>query len=119
MTCFEFLGLTVGLIQSDMEEGERKLQYAKDIVYVTNAELGFDYLRDNLSYSSSGIVLPDNWRERFCLVDEADSIFIDEARTPLIISKSVDADGAKVRNREWERLKRECESEFVDSFNIF
>jgi preprotein translocase subunit SecA len=64
-------------------------------VYVTNAELGFDYLRDHLSYTTSGCVMPSGWRNRFCLVDEADSIFIDEARTPLIISKSVETDGQK------------------------
>jgi len=92
---FEFLGLSVGLIQTDMKEEERKIQYQKDVVYVTNSELGFDYLRDHLSYTAEGCVMPDAWRKRFCLVDEADSIFIDEARTPLIISKSVETDGQK------------------------
>ena len=79
----KFLGLTVGLIQEGMDTAERKLNYACDVVYLTNNELGFDYLRDNLAIQESEIVQREL---SFCLVDEVDSILIDEARTPLIIS---------------------------------
>ncbi|MDD6152878.1 MAG: preprotein translocase subunit SecA [Elusimicrobia bacterium] len=79
----EFLGLTVGYISHDMTNAERREMYAKDITYVTNNELGFDYLRDNMVISREDRVLrPLN----YCIVDEVDSILIDEARTPLIIS---------------------------------
>lgn len=79
----EFLGLTVGYINHDMGNEERREMYAKDITYVTNNELGFDYLRDNMVISRTDRVLrPLN----YCIVDEVDSILIDEARTPLIIS---------------------------------
>ena len=79
----EFLGLTVGYINHDMGNNERREMYAKDITYVTNNELGFDYLRDNMVISREERVLrPLN----YCIVDEVDSILIDEARTPLIIS---------------------------------
>lgn len=79
----EFLGLTVGYINHDMPNAERREMYAKDITYVTNNELGFDYLRDNMVISREDRVLrPLN----YCIVDEVDSILIDEARTPLIIS---------------------------------
>ena len=79
----EFLGLTVGYINHDMDNAERREMYAKDITYVTNNELGFDYLRDNMVINRADRVLrPLN----YCIVDEVDSILIDEARTPLIIS---------------------------------
>ena len=79
----EFLGLTVGYINHDMPNHERREMYAKDISYVTNNELGFDYLRDNMVITKEERVLrPLN----YCIVDEVDSILIDEARTPLIIS---------------------------------
>ena len=79
----EFLGLSVGFIGHDMENNERREMYQKDITYVTNNELGFDYLRDNMVISRADRVLrPLN----YCIVDEVDSILIDEARTPLIIS---------------------------------
>jgi preprotein translocase subunit SecA len=78
-----FLGLTVGLIQENMDPIERKKNYNYDIVYVTNNELGFDYLRDNMVYSSEEIVQRAFF---YCVIDEVDSILIDEARTPLIIS---------------------------------
>jgi len=92
-----FLGLKVGLIQSDMDEDQRKKEYASDVVYVTNSELGFDYLRDHLALSPAQTVLPGGAGEfdGFCVVDEADSVLIDEARTPLIISKQVDAPANK------------------------
>jgi len=79
----EFLGLTVGYINHDMPNAERREMYQKDITYVTNNELGFDYLRDNMVIVRQDRVLrPLN----YCIVDEVDSILIDEARTPLIIS---------------------------------
>jgi len=92
-----YLGLTVGLIQANMSEKERQDAYNCDIVYVTNSELGFDYLRDHLAISPEGTVLPGGAGEfnGFCIVDEADSVLIDEARTPLIISKQVPAPANK------------------------
>eukprot|EP01035_Chromulina_nebulosa_P019644 gene19644-25556_t len=82
---FRFLNLSVGIIQSYYKEDLRKQAYSCDITYLSNQELGFDYLRDNLVISTDNIVQirPFN----FCIVDEADSILIDEARTPLIISR--------------------------------
>jgi preprotein translocase subunit SecA len=82
-----FLGLTVGLIQQDMSPAERQRNYACDITYATNSELGFDYLRDNMATSVEEVVQrPFN----FCIIDEVDSVLIDEARTPLIISGQVE-----------------------------
>ncbi|MFP4102350.1 preprotein translocase subunit SecA [Coleofasciculus sp.] len=82
-----FLGLTVGLIQSGMGPAERQRNYACDITYATNSELGFDYLRDNMATSMSEVVQrPFN----YCIIDEVDSVLIDEARTPLIISGQVE-----------------------------
>lgn len=78
-----FLGLTVGLIQQNMTSEERRQNYLCDITYVTNSELGFDYLRDNLAMSVDELVLRGF---NYCVIDEVDSILIDEARTPLIIS---------------------------------
>jgi preprotein translocase subunit SecA len=80
---YRFLGLTVGLIQENMEPHERKENYNCDVVYVTNNELGLDYLRDNMAYSLDEIVQRPFF---YCVIDEVDSILIDEARTPLIIS---------------------------------
>ena len=80
---YKFLGLTVGVIQHDMTDEERRAVYACDITYVTNSELGFDYLRDNMKFSKQQQVLRPFF---FAIVDEVDSILIDEARTPLIIS---------------------------------
>ena len=79
----EFLGLTVGLIQNGMTSAERQKSYACDITYVTNNELGFDYLRDNMAIYKNQLVLRDL---NYAIIDEVDSILIDEARTPLIIS---------------------------------
>ena len=78
-----FLGLTVGLIQENMEPAERRKNYNCDVVYVTNNELGFDYLRDNMAYNIDEVVQRPFF---YCVIDEIDSILIDEARTPLIIS---------------------------------
>ena len=82
-----FLGLSVGLIQQDMRPEERRRNYACDITYATNSELGFDYLRDNMAADISEVV---QRQFQFCVIDEVDSILIDEARTPLIISGQVE-----------------------------
>ncbi len=79
----EFLGLKVGIVLHDLTPEERKAAYACDITYVTNNELGFDYLRDNMAIYKEQLVLRDL---NYCIIDEVDSILIDEARTPLIIS---------------------------------
>jgi len=79
----EFLGLTVGAIQHEMSDEERKIAYSCDITYGTNNEFGFDYLRDNMKYSVEDLVQRPFY---YAIVDEVDSILIDEARTPLIIS---------------------------------
>ena len=79
----EFLGLTVGCVLNDMKPEERRAAYGCDITYVTNNELGFDYLRDNMVVYKEQLVQRDL---HYCIIDEVDSILIDEARTPLIIS---------------------------------
>ena len=78
-----FLGLSVGIVLHDMKDDERRAAYACDITYVTNNELGFDYLRDNMAIYKEQLVLRDLY---YCIIDEVDSVLIDEARTPLIIS---------------------------------
>jgi preprotein translocase subunit SecA len=80
---YRFLGLTVGVIQHDLTDAERKAAYGCDVTYGTNNELGFDYLRDNMKFDLDSMVQRDH---HFAIVDEVDSILIDEARTPLIIS---------------------------------
>jgi preprotein translocase subunit SecA len=80
---YRFLGLTVGTIQHDMPDSERKSAYLKDVTYGTNNEFGFDYLRDNMKFRISDLVQKEH---NYAIVDEVDSILIDEARTPLIIS---------------------------------
>jgi preprotein translocase subunit SecA len=83
---YRFLGLNTGLIQEKMMTSERRQNYDADITYVTNNELGFDYLRDNMALNIRDVVLrPFN----YCIVDEVDSVLIDEAQTPLIIANSV------------------------------
>lgn len=83
---FSFLGLTVGLVQSNIPPEERIKAYAADITYGTNNEFGFDYLRDNLAWDKESCC---QTRRHFAIIDEVDSILIDEARTPLIISGPV------------------------------
>ena len=80
---FNFLGLKAGYINNDQDDYERKKNYECDITYATNSELGFDYLRDNMKFSSEEIVQRSH---NFSIVDEIDSCLIDEARTPLVIS---------------------------------
>ncbi|CAI3942383.1 Preprotein translocase subunit SecA (ATPase [Commensalibacter papalotli (ex Botero et al. 2024)] len=84
---YNFLGLTVGTIVADLNDNERKASYQADITYGTNNEFGFDYLRDNMKYSFDEMVQRDFF---YAIVDEVDSILIDEARTPLIISGVAD-----------------------------
>ncbi|MDD2959183.1 MAG: preprotein translocase subunit SecA [Lachnospiraceae bacterium] len=79
----EFLGLTVGVVLNSMDNDERRKQYACDITYITNNELGFDYLRDNMVIYKEQLVQRDL---NYAIIDEVDSVLIDEARTPLIIS---------------------------------
>lgn len=79
----EFMGLSVGCVLKDTSSVKKKEEYAKDITYITNTELGFDYLRDNMAQR------PEDRMQRgyhYCIIDEVDSVLIDEARTPLIIS---------------------------------
>src|SRR5947207_3350197 len=80
---YHFLGMTVGVIQHDLNDAERQVAYACDITYGTNNEFGFDYLRDNMKFELAHYVQRGH---NFAIVDEVDSILIDEARTPLIIS---------------------------------
>jgi preprotein translocase subunit SecA len=84
---YRFLGLNTGLIQEDMAFRERQQNYQADITYVTNNELAFDYLRDNMASNLTQVVLPPF---NYCIVDEVDSIFIDEAQVPLIISQAIE-----------------------------
>ncbi|WP_326773876.1 preprotein translocase subunit SecA [Streptomyces sp. NBC_01445] len=84
---YRFMGLTVGVVRTDMDPADRRVAYACDITYGTNTEFGFDYLRDNMAWSKDELVQRGH---HFAIVDEADSILIDEARTPLIISGPAD-----------------------------
>ena len=84
---FSYLGVSTGCITNNLEDIERKKHYASDITYATNNELGFDYLRDNMKYELDEMVQRNH---NFCIVDEVDSILIDESRTPLIISGKLD-----------------------------
>jgi preprotein translocase subunit SecA len=94
---FRYLGMTVGIIVSDMEPEERRASYACDITYGTNNEFGFDYLRDNMAVVKDNMVQSEY---RYAIIDEVDSVLIDEARTPLIISGQVDRS-----NAEYELMK--------------
>ena len=104
-----FLGLSVGLVQQSMSPSERKKNYECDITYATNSELGFDYLRDNMAADKSEIVQRDF---QFCVIDEVDSILIDEARTPLIISGQVERPQEKYQKAAEvvENLQRSLDS---------
>ena len=84
---FNYLGISTGCITNNLNDSERKKNYSCDITYATNNELGFDYLRDNMKYEIDDMVQRDH---NFCIVDEVDSILIDESRTPLIISGKLD-----------------------------
>ncbi len=114
---YEFLGLTIGVIQHDMDPEERKKAYACDITYGTNNEYGFDYLRDNMV-----IRREDRVQQRglhYAIVDEVDSILIDEARTPLIISGPAEESTEKyyVINRIIPRLEKEKDYQMDEKAN--
>ena len=102
---YRFLGLSVGLIQHDMDDASRKLAYGADVTYGTNNEYGFDYLRDNMKFAAADFVQRDL---HYAIVDEVDSILIDEARTPLIISGPAEESTEKYYqiDRIIPRLKR-------------
>jgi len=103
---YKFLGLTVGVIIHDMDDDERRAAYAADITYGTNNEFGFDYLRDNMKFSLEDYVQREF---NFAIVDEVDSILIDEARTPLIISGASEESTDKYHkiNQIIPRLKKD------------
>jgi preprotein translocase subunit SecA len=105
-----FLGISVGLIQSEMPPQSRKPEYAADITYGTNNEFGFDYLRDNMAKSPEGM---SQRGHAYAIIDEVDSILIDEARTPLIISGQVGETGKWYREfaRHVDRLRDEDDYE--------
>ncbi len=84
---YKYLGLETGCITNELEDIEREKNYKKDITYATNNELGFDFLRDNMKYNISEMVQKNR---NFCIIDEVDSILIDESRTPLIISGGIE-----------------------------
>ncbi len=100
----KFLGLSVGLIQQDMSPAQRKKNYACDITYATNSELGFDYLRDNMATDIEEVVQREF---NYCVIDEVDSILIDEARTPLIISGQIERPQEKYQKAAELTLKLE------------
>nr|YP_009243911.1 preprotein translocase subunit SecA [Sporolithon durum]AMK96153.1 preprotein translocase subunit SecA [Sporolithon durum] len=106
----KFLGLTVGLIQENMIYSIRKLNYSNDITYVTNSELGFDYLKDNMAIDHHEIVQRPFF---YAIVDEVDSILIDEARTPLIISgpSETSTHKYKIANEIAKQLKKHTDYE--------
>ena len=116
---YGFLGLTTGVIVHGLDDAERKTAYACDITYGTNNEYGFDYLRDNMKYRLEDMVQRPHF---FAIVDEVDSILIDEARTPLIISGPLDdrsdfyntIDGFMPEARQ-DRLRRRREAAHGDA----
>lgn len=105
---YRTLGLTVGLAHRDLQPAQKQAAYACDITYVTNSELGFDYLRDNMAQSREALALRAENPLHFAIVDEVDSILIDEARTPLIISGAAEkaTDQYYVMAKLIRRLKR-------------
>lgn len=92
---YEYLGLSVGVVQGTSDTAQRQAAYASDVTYVTNNELGFDYLRDNLCFDEEELTVTKRGTLAFAIVDEADSILVDEARTPLIISSEGEDDALK------------------------
>src|SRR6266436_2010700 len=103
---YGFLGLTVGVIVHDLTDEQRKEAYDCDVTYATNNELGFDYLRDNMKFVREAMV---HRPFHYAIVDEVDSIFIDEARTPLIISGPTE-DNSELYTQA-ERLIRKIEKD--------
>ena len=106
---YNFLGLTVGVIVSNMDNERRRQAYSCDVTYGTNNEFGFDYLRDNMKLRAQDKIQP---KHHYCIIDEIDSILIDEARTPLIISGPADDDTELARNAEKiTSYFKECEKD--------
>ena len=106
---YNFLGLSVGVILSNMDNERRRQAYSCDVTYGTNNEFGFDYLRDNMKLRAQDKIQP---KHHYCIIDEIDSILIDEARTPLIISGQADDDTDKARNAEKiTQYFKECEKD--------
>jgi len=114
---YEFLGLTVGVSRSGQTPDEKRAAYQSDITYATNNELGFDYLRDNLAFSTADKA---QRKLNFAIVDEVDSILIDEARTPLIISGPAESstDLYAQINKMIPKLKRHDETEDATNYDI-
>lgn len=114
---YRLLGLTVGVVTSEMTHQERRQAYAADVIYGTNNEFGFDYLRDNMEFSLMGCVQRDL---NFAVVDEVDSILIDEARTPLIISgpTSENSDMYRAVNKLVSKLARQQEEDAVGDYSV-
>ena len=108
MPIYDFLGIRVGIIQSNMDNEERKNMYNCDITYGTNNEFGFDYLRDNMVVSADQMVQRPHW---YAIVDEVDSVLIDEARTPLIISGPVGQASDQKFDEMNPRVKRLVEAQ--------
>jgi len=110
-TIYKFLGLDVGIIQNHLEDAERKKAYAADITYGTNNEYGFDYLRDNMKFDLSDYVQRDL---NYAIIDEVDSILIDEARTPLIISGASEkgSDLYKIANKAILGLSKQDKEDY-------
>ena len=106
---YEYLGLSVGVILSTQDNQRKKEAYSKDITYGTNNEFGFDYLRDNMKWRMEDKIQP---KHHFCIVDEIDSILIDEARTPLIIAGQAEDDSKSVRTADSiVQFLKECEKD--------
>jgi preprotein translocase subunit SecA len=106
---YEFLGLSVGAILSNLDNEARRKAYSSDITYGTNNEFGFDYLRDNMKWDAREKIQPQH---NYCIVDEIDSILIDEARTPLIISGQAEDDTKKIREaNSIVNFLKECEKD--------
>src|SRR6516225_8956344 len=110
---YGFLGLTVGVIVHDLSDDQRRAAYGADITYGTNNEFGFDYLRDNMKYDLKDCVQRGH---HYAIVDEVDSILIDEARTPLIISGPVESSQQKnyIEMRPLAERLREAQSRFIN-----
>ena len=123
---YKFLGLTVGCIVHELDDDERRQQYACDVTYATNNELGFDYLRDNMKMSADEMVQRGH---AFAIVDEVDSILIDEARTPLIISgpvedraelyNAIDVLMPQIRPEHFELDEKQRQVSFTEAGNEF
>jgi preprotein translocase subunit SecA len=106
---YDYLGISVGVILSDMDPETRQIEYSKEITFGTNNEFGFDYLRDNMRWSMDKKAQKNH---PFCIIDEIDSILIDEARTPLIISGPVQEDTSKFFNvNQLVKFLTECEKD--------